>query len=84
MVVYIIAEHLTRVYISKTASTAHLLDRAISGRRALCGLMPASHLDEDWYGTGSQLEHERAATLPLCKRCGAVLGPRYAQIGGDA
>lgn len=24
---------------------------------------------EEWYGTGSQTEYERAATMPTCKRC---------------
>lgn len=28
---------------------------------------------EHWRGTGSQEEYERAAELPLCKRCQAAL-----------
>jgi hypothetical protein len=40
---------------------------------ALCGVAP-TWLD-DWYGTGSQAEYERAATLRRCKRCLTAMGP---------
>lgn len=38
-----------------------------------CGL----HLfEEDWFGTGSQDEYERLASLPKCRHCMRVLGER--------
>lgn len=41
--------------------------RDTSKRQAICGL--GLHRSEDWMGTGSQAEYERAERLPLCKRC---------------
>ncbi len=45
----------------------HALNSA-SGRVALCGRMP-TWFRGDWYGTGSQREYERAASLPYCRQC---------------
>ena len=64
----------TRVY-TRTGKLAHLLGPFDSPNHgyafALCGLQP--RLFDDWLGTGSQREHERAAELPVCPRCGRKL-----------
>ncbi|HET8684142.1 MAG TPA: hypothetical protein VFM54_20050 [Micromonosporaceae bacterium] len=48
---------------------------AITGhaQRAACGLRP--DWCEDWMGTGSQREYDRAAGLPECTRCAARVKP---------
>lgn len=38
-----------------------------TARMAQCGRGPG--LWDDWLGTGSQAEYERAAELPTCTRC---------------
>lgn len=64
------ADDCTRVY-SRTGAKAHLLTPLASPNAgypaALCGLSPQWF--ESWYGTGTQAEHEKAESLPLCKRC---------------
>jgi transposase len=50
-----------------TARTAHLVRRTHYGSRvSACGRFPWPN---EWLGTGSQDEYERAAALPLCKLC---------------
>lgn len=59
----------TRVY-TRTGKKAHLLRPLLSPNAhcaALCGTGPEWF--EAWRGTGSQQEHETAASLPLCKYC---------------
>lgn len=60
----------TRVY-SPTGTRAHLLRPGDSPNMgypfALCNFQPS--LFSVWLGTGSQGEHERAASLPLCRYC---------------
>lgn len=46
----------------------NVLDHAVLV--SLCGIAAREHW---WYGTGSQGEYERAASLPLCKRCRSKL-----------
>ncbi|PRH79360.1 hypothetical protein C6N75_09760 [Streptomyces solincola] len=41
-----------------------------AGAKALCG---RTAWPGYWYGTGTQNEHERAAELPLCVGCKAIL-----------
>jgi hypothetical protein len=69
----------TRVY-TPYGKMAHLLplgDRATAGYPvALCRRSPA--LFDSWLGTGSQGEYEKAAALPLCKRCKTAAGVSYA------
>jgi hypothetical protein len=38
---------------------------------ALCGVSPDVFAfgESGWYGTGSQVEYECAALLPVCRRC---------------
>lgn len=63
------ADDCTRVY-TRTGTKAHLLALNASPntqRLALCGTGPTWF--EAWRGTGSQQEHEVAASLPLCKYC---------------
>lgn len=52
-------------------SVAHALGRA-SDAAAVCGMGP--WLSRHWRGTGSQEEYERAAALPLCRRCERLVG----------
>lgn len=62
----------TRVY-TDYGKVAHLLafDESPNLRRsALCGRSPSWF--RDWLGTGSQVEHETAAALPLCRYCAKV------------
>jgi hypothetical protein len=57
----------------------HALTRAGSSTvgiaRARCGVSPTLWTmikgapSLSWYGTGSQAEYDRAASLPLCRRC---------------
>lgn len=48
---------------------AHLVRVEAAQGRALCRRQPDGF--EDWRGTGDQVEYERAAALPLCRRCDA-------------
>lgn len=51
----------------------HGLSSHVSPREdAACGVRPT--FLEDWHGTGTQAEYERAAELPRCRRCLARLG----------
>ena len=63
----------TRVY-ARTGKRAHLLPPFESPNLgyplSLCSRQPG--LGDSWRGTGSQLEYEVAAALPLCARCEAV------------
>lgn len=61
-----------RRYISATAKAAHLVAPAELSAfnhtpTALCGMWAWSA--SDWWGTGSQEEAERAASMPVCKTC---------------
>ncbi|MFJ5532395.1 hypothetical protein [Streptomyces sp. NPDC093261] len=61
-----------RVYTPRGKS-AHLLTPLGSPNAqdaALCGLVPP--WPGNWLGTGSQREHDRAAQLPVCRRCAQV------------
>lgn len=51
---------------SRGGSVAHAVNvqRYYPVSSAPCGFMP-----EEWLGTGTQDEYERASTLPLCKTC---------------
>ena len=63
------ADDCTRVY-TRTGKKAHLLKPLASPNTyltALCGTGPEWF--EAWRGTGTQDEHETAASLPLCKYC---------------
>lgn len=63
------AEQCTRVY-TRTGKRAHLLKPLASPNTygvALCGTGP--EWSGSWRGTGSQREHEMAASLPVCKYC---------------
>ena len=42
---------------------------------ALCGVASVWSSPERWHGTGTQTEHDRAATLPECRRCARLLEP---------
>lgn len=55
---------------------AHLVPRYTSGisNRALCGL-EVFNRHYDWYGSGSQVEINIAAKLPLCKHCARKQSP---------
>lgn len=62
----------TRVYMPD-GTVSHVLpwDGSANARAAaLCGRAP---WPGDWHGTGAAGEYERAAELPLCVRCKAVL-----------
>lgn len=63
------ADDCPRVY-TRTGKRAHLLRPLASPNThgtALCGTGPEWF--EAWRGTGTQAEHETAASLPLCKYC---------------
>lgn len=53
--------------------------RSVSGHRryALCGASPVwfRPADEEWHGTGSQVEYETAERLRECRRCARLLEP---------
>lgn len=57
-------------------TVTHAFQRAPVGyASALCGVAPLWYEPRsDWYGTGSQVEYERAAALPKCRRCLRLLG----------
>jgi hypothetical protein len=59
----------TRVY-TATGLSAHLLRPHYSPNgpmdEALCGLLPDA---DGWLGTGTQDEHDHAASLRLCRIC---------------
>lgn len=44
---------------------------------ALCGTAPAWFMpaDVDWYGTGTQAEHDEVERLSECRRCARLLAP---------
>lgn len=66
----------TRVY-TPGGVMAHLLrdvDSPNSPAPALCGRSPG--FLTDWHGTGTQREHETAATRNLCTRCAVVAKKR--------
>jgi hypothetical protein len=66
----------TRVHMLH-GKTIHLVlaDTALSGSpRALCRARP--YLGRSWFGTGDQLEYEKAAALPVCGKCQAVAEQR--------
>jgi hypothetical protein len=77
----------TRVY-TRTGFSAHLLRPHYSPDgpidEALCGLLPDA---DGWRGTGTQDEHERAGSLPVCRHCAkaaateAACMPVLARIG---
>lgn len=64
------AEDQTRVFLRK-GRVAHLLPYGWSPNGgyaiSLCGRQP--DLFDYWFGTGTQEEHDEAASLPLCKGC---------------
>ena len=62
------AEQCTRVY-TRRGRAAHLLSpvSTIRNGRALCPVDP--QWPGEWLGTGTQAEHEHAASLPLCRHC---------------
>jgi len=62
------AEQCTRVY-TRTGTRAHLMSpvQTIRNGSVLCPVLPEWFTE--WHGTGSQDEIDRAASLPLCKRC---------------
>ncbi len=41
---------------------------------AQCGISPQWFDPTGWLGTGSQVEYERAANLPRCRRCVRLTG----------
>jgi hypothetical protein len=55
-----------RRYSTPKATVAHAAAVYRPDATARCGYRP--HL-AGWYGTGSQEEYEKAASLPLCKLC---------------
>jgi hypothetical protein len=63
------ADQCTRVY-TRTGKTAHLMSpvQSIRNGSVLCSRVTPEWFTE-WHGTGSQNEIDRAASLPLCKRC---------------
>ena len=63
-----------RLY-TRRGSRAHL-----SGPYATTGAMCdlSRDRDEEWLGTGSQAEYDRAAKLPLCRRCKSIFGAAFA------
>jgi hypothetical protein len=64
----------TRVYLSR-GKVAHLKGNWTARQwfTAPCGASPAWYEPHGWYGTGTQEEIEKAAGLPLCKRCVKLL-----------
>lgn len=69
-----------RVYLT-FGTVAHELSWGVyanSGHAALCGRTP---WPADWLGTGTQSEYERAAELPLCVQCDAVLRHQAGGVG---
>ena len=63
------ASQCTRVF-TRAGFKAHLLpelNSPNSNDAALCGLEPG--WDDLWHGTGSQVEIEKAASLPTCRFC---------------
>lgn len=59
---------------TKQAYARHALSR-VGGKLAtiaLCGVSPLWYSPDGWFGTGSQAEYERRATLPACRRCLAL------------
>ena len=62
------AEQCTRVC-TRTGKVAHLLSpvQTIRNGSVLCHVLPEWFTE--WHGTGSQSETDRAAALPLCRRC---------------
>lgn len=65
-------EHFARVFTSQWGRAAHLLhcsDSPDSSQPAACGKRPLN----EWWGTGTQGEYERAARMPLCRECRAAV-----------
>lgn len=65
---------------------AHVIDMDrvrgyLSEGLALCGMGPQWFEPHGWRGTGTQDEYERAASLPLCRRCIGRLQARLADHG---
>jgi hypothetical protein len=59
-----------RMYLRR-GRVAHLMVWWTTGhRRAVCNARPTwPDTDDDWRGTGSQDEYERAQELPTCLHC---------------
>lgn len=64
-----------RLYLRR-GSRAHL-SAPLTWRRVLCSAEPAG--SDDWLGTGSQAEYDKAASLPLCRACKAAFGTALAE-----
>lgn len=72
----------TRVYTGR-ARVAHLLDEnrsPNSSHPAVCGMSPFPYY---WQGTGSWVESDLAARLPLCKTCHRVIRPLLDKLAAD-
>lgn len=56
----------------RSGKRTHALVPPVGRECAECGMGPA--LFDDWHGTGTQAEYERAASLPKCRRCLTAIG----------
>jgi hypothetical protein len=54
----------TRMYV-KRGRVSHAVDTLFGNGGAVCGVYPWM----GWYGTGSQDEYDKAASMPRCQRC---------------
>jgi hypothetical protein len=70
-----------RVYLSADAPTAHLLPWGVSPNSPVAALCGRDPWPSDWLGTGTQVERDRAAELPLCIICrNAVIAPKVISL----
>lgn len=59
----------------RTGRVAHVLDVGTHRDTAACGM--GLRQGEDWRGTGSQEEYERASVLPRCRVCVRYVGGEW-------
>lgn len=56
---------------TRSGERLHALSTAASDS-SLCGVIPGWY-ESDWRGTGSQKEHDKATSLPGCRKCLAMI-----------
>jgi hypothetical protein len=61
-------------YLGERSLSVHGFQQVVTFM-ALCGVAPSFlGSSSDWFGSGSQVEYDRVAGLPLCGNCLRMLG----------
>ena len=66
----------TLVYLSQGRAAHYLAPNVSPNNSAAYSLCGVTNWPTYWLGTGSQAEHDEAASRPLCKHCDRMRGER--------